>query len=62
MFLNENPLIESPGKPELQTVSLTPGPAQEVKRAIFTSMKDVWAQLPETSDSTLAVEEDRDGG
>lgn len=55
-------VIESRGKPvaELRPISLPPGPAPEVKKAIVASMKDLWEQLPATPDSTLAIEEDRD--
>ena len=55
-------VIERRGEPVAELRPLTspvPMPAS-AKSLIFRSMKEIWARMPEVSDSTNFVEEDRD--
>jgi prevent-host-death family protein len=55
-------VIERRGEPVAELRPLSPAtrmPAGE-KARIFTSMRAVWARMPQVSDSTRIIEEDRD--
>ena len=53
--------IESRGEPVAELRPLTsPAPMPADKKArIFTSMRKIWARMPEVGDSTKMLEEDR---
>jgi len=54
-------VIERRGEPvaELRPIT-TPSPMAAGKKArIFTSMRRIWARMPQVSDSTKMIEEDR---
>ena len=55
-------VIERRGEPvaELRPLSGMSLMPTDAKDRIFHSMKDVWARMPQTGDSTIAIEEDRD--
>lgn len=55
-------VIERRGEPvaELRPLSAPPRIAAARKARIFASMREVWARMPEESDSTKIIEEDRD--
>jgi prevent-host-death family protein len=54
-------VIERRGEPvaELRPISAPPRMAADKKARIFNSMKKVWARMPQVSDSTKIIEEDR---
>lgn len=54
-------VIERRGEPvaELRPLSGMSFMPADAKDRIFRSMKDIWARMPQTSDSTIAIEEDR---
>lgn len=53
-------VIERRGEPvaELRPLSAPGMPAAKKKR-LFSSMEKIWARLPESTDSTTVIEEDR---
>lgn len=55
-------VIERRGQPvaELRPISAPPKIGADKKARIFDSMKKVWARMPQASDSTKIIEEDRD--
>jgi prevent-host-death family protein len=55
-------VIERRGEPVAELRPLTPFPRMpaDKKARIFSSMKKVWARMPEVDDSTAIIEEDRD--
>jgi prevent-host-death family protein len=55
-------VIERRGEPvaELRPLSAPPRIPAGKKARIFTSMRAVWARMPQVSDSTKIIEEDRD--
>ena len=55
-------VIERRGEPvaELRPLTASRGMAADEKARIFTSMRRVWARMPQTSDSAKFIEEDRD--
>lgn len=54
-------VIERRGSPvaELRPISAAPRMAAGKKARIFTSMRKIWARMPQVSDSTKILEEDR---
>jgi prevent-host-death family protein len=54
-------LIERRGEPvaELRPITSLPRMAAGKKAGIFTSMRKVWARMPQVSDSAKILEEDR---
>ena len=54
-------VIERRGQPvaELRPISSPPRMPEAKKARIFTSMRKLWAQMPQVSDSTRIIEEDR---
>lgn len=54
-------LIERRGEPvaELRPITVPPPMAAGKKTRIFTSMRKIWARMPQVSDSTTILEEDR---
>lgn len=54
-------VIERRGEPvaELRPISAPPRIAAEKKTRIFASMRRIWARMPQVSDSTKILEEDR---
>jgi prevent-host-death family protein len=55
-------VIERRGEPvaELRPLSVQPRMPAAKKRRIFSSMRDIWERMPQLSDSTKMIEEDRD--
>jgi len=55
-------VIERRGEPvaELRPLTAPPRMPAAQKKRIFDSMRDIWARMPQVSDSTKIVEEDRD--
>ena len=55
-------IIERRGEPvaELRPISERQGIAQKEKAKILSSMKKIWASMPQVADSTKFLEEDRD--
>jgi prevent-host-death family protein len=55
-------VIERRGEPvaELRPISAPSGLPPAEKARIFDSMRDLWDRMPQVSDSTKIVEEDRD--
>jgi len=55
-------LIERRGEPiaELRPISAPPSMPADAKAAIFDSMLEIWARMPQFGDSTTMIEEDRD--
>ena len=55
-------VIESRGEPVAELRPLTPARrmASQKKTRILASMEKLWARMPQVSDSTAIVEEDRD--
>ncbi len=55
-------VIERRGEPvaELRPITSPPRMPADKKARIFASMRDIWARMPQTGDSTKIIEEDRD--
>jgi prevent-host-death family protein len=55
-------LIERRGEPiaELRPITAPLSMPSDTKAAIFDSMLDLWARMPQFADSTAMIEEDRD--
>jgi prevent-host-death family protein len=55
-------VIERRGEPvaELRPISAQSRMPAGKKARIFTSMKEIWARMPQVGDSTKIIEEDRD--
>jgi prevent-host-death family protein len=55
-------IIERRGEPvaELRPVTVPPSMPAGKKALIFDAMREIWARMPQVSDSTKIVEEDRD--
>ena len=55
-------VIERRGEPvaELRPVSHAPGIPEAEKSRIFASMEKLWRRMPQVSDSTKFIDEDRD--
>ena len=55
-------VIERRGEPVAELRPLTAAPRMPAarKKRIFDSMREIWARMPQVSDSTKIVEEDRD--
>jgi prevent-host-death family protein len=55
-------VIERRGEPvaELRPLAAPSGMNRTTKARIFSSMARLWARLPQTGDSTVILEEDRD--
>ena len=54
-------VIERRGQPvaELRPMTAPPATTPGTKARIFSSMRKIWARMPEVSDSTKILEEDR---
>jgi prevent-host-death family protein len=54
-------LIERRGEPvaELRPIASPPRMPTDKKARVFTSMRKIWARMPQVSDSTKILEEDR---
>jgi prevent-host-death family protein len=54
-------VIERRGEPvaELRPLSPSSGMTASAKSRIFTSMRQIWARMPEVGDSTSIIEDDR---
>jgi prevent-host-death family protein len=54
-------VIERRGEPvaELRPITARPHMAADKKARIFTSMRKIWARMPQVGDSTKILEEDR---
>ena len=55
-------VIERRGEPvaELRPISAPSRMAASKKAKIFDSMRELWARLPQVTDSTIFIDEDRD--
>jgi prevent-host-death family protein len=55
-------VIERRGEPvaELRPISSPPRMPAAKKARIFTSMRKIWAHMPQAGDSTKIIEDDRD--
>jgi prevent-host-death family protein len=54
-------VIERRGQPvaELRPITARPQMPADEKKRIFTSMRRIWARMPQVSDSTNILDEDR---
>lgn len=55
-------IIESRGKPvaELRPITVHSSMPENARNEIFISMRDLWDRMPQVTDSTTLIEEDRD--
>lgn len=54
-------VIERRGEPvaELRPIAAPPSMADAKKAQIFASMREVWSRMPQVSDSTAIIDDDR---